>query len=131
MASAPTSPPKLPRPQLTPDEIKKKPSRFIGYKGFSEWFASDSDHFVVRRFDTLSARVILSLQWEISKLETKLSELDYKRSHQTAKDLHNGSFEADDDERRDHLRSIQAKLAEYSVFNSLYTPSANLDESCR
>ena len=105
--------PQFPLPPLTLEDIQTKPWRYIGYKGFSEWMVSDNDFFVLRRFDSLSARITLLLQWQLTKLETKLAELDFERSHQVVKDLHNGSFETDDDERQALLFSTQQKLLEY------------------
>lgn len=100
-------------PQLTQDNIREKPWRYIGYKGFSEWLASDEDFFIVRRFDTLASRVILTLQWELTKLEAKLTELDLERSHQIIEDRHNGSIELDDDVRREHIRDCHTALLGY------------------
>ena len=77
------------------------------------WMASDHDFFVVRRFDNLAARVILLLQWDISKLESRLAAMDFERKHGFGADLNNGSFECDDDERQDYIRSIHGKLKEY------------------
>src|SRR5262245_28352186 len=57
-------------------EEKEKPWKYIGYKVFSRWIASDPAFFVVRRFATLNARVALSLQDEIVQLEEKLDYMD-------------------------------------------------------
>lgn len=102
-----------PLPYLTLEQLQTKPWRYIGYKGFAEWMASDNDFFVVRRFDNLAARVVLLLQWEVTKLESRLAEMDFKRSHQVAIDIHNGSFDLDDDDRQQCIRSIRDKLKEY------------------
>ena len=53
------------------------------------------------------------MQWELTHLETKLSELDFERSRGIAKDLNNGSYEADDDTRQDLIQLIKQKLREY------------------
>ena len=98
---------------LTIQELQTKPWKYIGYKGFSEWAASDNDLFVIRRFDSLAVRTILSLQWRITKLEKELMAMDNSRSQRTAKDVDNGSFEEDDDERRNCLSSIQESLKIY------------------
>lgn len=97
----------------TQEELEEKPWKFIGYRGFSMWMASDDDFFVVRRFDNLAARVILLLQWEISKLEKKLEDIDFDRRHGYGLDLNNGSFECDDGDRQGCIRSIHGKLKEY------------------
>lgn len=105
-----------PKSPLTIQELQTKPWKYIGYKGFSEWAASDNDLFVIRRFDSLAVRTILSLQWRITKLEKELMTMDSSRSQRTAKDVDNGSFEEDDDERRDCLSSIQESLKIYCQY---------------
>ncbi|KAK5952926.1 hypothetical protein OHC33_006047 [Knufia fluminis] len=113
-ASTPGGAPSL--PLLTEEDIQRKPWRYIGYKGFSEWMASDDDFFVVRRLDSLTARVILLLQWGLTKLEIKLEALDFDRSRLVVKDLHNGSLELDDDDRQQLVHHIHIKLKEYHDF---------------
>lgn len=100
----------------TKEELEKKPWKFIGYRGFSMWMASDDDFFAVRRFDNLAARVILLLQWDISKLESRLADIDSDRRHGFGVDLNNGSFECDDDDRQECIRSIHGKLKEYCEY---------------
>ncbi|EXJ60198.1 hypothetical protein A1O7_04350 [Cladophialophora yegresii CBS 114405] len=111
---APNSP--QPKAALTRREVEEKPWKYIGYKIFSQWLASDADFFVVRRFENLSARVILSLQWEISVLERQLEELDDVFSARDAPDVNNGSLHWLDDDRRALLADIQVKLQEYNKF---------------
>jgi hypothetical protein len=100
-------------PIPTTDQLQEKPWRYIGYKGFSEWSASDNDFFVIRRFDSLATRVILLLQWQLTKLEKELTKADTLRSHQLAKDLNNGSFKCDDEVRQAVIKAVQDKLEEY------------------
>ena len=57
-------------------ELNRKPWKYVGYKAFSEWAASDNDFFVLRRFGALNTRVILKLQDEISELEEELEKLE-------------------------------------------------------
>lgn len=99
------------RPSL--EELQTKPWKYIGYQGFSEWMASDDDFFIIRRFGSLAARVILSLQWRITKLENELCRLDSARGLEANDDLDNGSFEKDDDKRRCCICSICQALEEY------------------
>jgi hypothetical protein len=73
-------------------EEQEKPWKYVGYKVFSRWIASDPSFFVLRRFGTLNARVALSLQDEIAELETKLDFMDKRYSSRDVDDLHNGSF---------------------------------------
>lgn len=105
-----------PLPLLTKDEIKRAPWRYIGYPGFSKWMASSNDFLIIRRFDALATRVILLLQWKLSKLEDQLSKLDFKLSREVVKDLNNGSFELDLDERLVLIGEIATKLKEYNDF---------------
>jgi hypothetical protein len=56
------------------------PWKYVGYKTFSRWMASDSAFLVVRRFGALNARIALSMQDEIVQLEEQL--LRYRRSPQ-------------------------------------------------
>ena len=100
-------------PQPTLRDLQTKPWRYKGYKAFTEWAASDNDYFVIRRFDRLAARVIFLLQWNLTKLETQLAEMDRERSLLVIEDLNNGSFECDDDDRQACIRLIQEKLKEY------------------
>ena len=102
-----------PQPLVTEKSVQEKPWRYIGYRGFSEWLASDDDFFVLRRFDVLSARTLLLLQWQLSKLETQLLGADELRAFKVVADLHNGSFEADDEERQALLIQIKEQLTEY------------------
>ncbi|KAJ2901931.1 hypothetical protein MKZ38_001232 [Zalerion maritima] len=46
---------------------------YMGYADFSRVVASDPDFFVLRRFDTLNARVLLTLHDNIAELDLKYS----------------------------------------------------------
>jgi hypothetical protein len=106
---------------VSPQEEKDKPWKYIGYKIFSRWVASDPSFFVLRRFGTLNARVALSLQDEIAQLEEKLDYMDKLYSDRDTPDAHNGTFRdepfaADEDDRNDLVRKIlPEKLAKYST----------------
>jgi hypothetical protein len=80
---------------VSPWEERKKPWKYIGYKVFSRWVASDPSFFVLRKFGTLNARVALSLQDEIAQLEEELDSMDKTYSHRDTKDAHNGTFRDD------------------------------------
>ena len=56
---------------LTDKDRAKKPWKFIGYRAFCKFVASDDDFFVLRRFSVLTSRVLLSLQDELSELQSK------------------------------------------------------------
>lgn len=105
----------VPPAKLTQAEIDKKPWKYTGYQGFSEFVASDDDFFVLRRFGTLSARVLLALQDRLSELEEELQTLDATYSLKTATDAHNGSFRQETHpERHELVLSILQNLREYS-----------------
>lgn len=100
------------------------PPRYIGYRVFCKWAASDQTYFIVRKFPALNVRVILSLQDEIVKLEQELDELDEDWSreelpasiHHPDPDLiHNGTFRNDCvEERKRLLGELTTKLSNYS-----------------
>jgi hypothetical protein len=97
------------------DEVYKKPWKYIGYKSFSEWAASDNDFFVVRRFSALNSRVILKLQDDISILEEQLEELEADNRRSDGPAVNNGSFRHETiEKRRELLEDIKNKLKEYS-----------------
>src|SRR5256885_335977 len=64
---------------ITREDFRKKPWKYIGYEGFSTFVASDNDFFFLRRFGTLHARVLLSLQDQLVELEQRLKDLE--KSH--------------------------------------------------
>src|ERR1700722_559445 len=72
------------------DELLNKPWKYTGYRVFSQFIASDNDFFVLRRFGTLNARVILALQDQLSKLEEDLEEIDNRCSRLNAGNINNG-----------------------------------------
>ncbi|KAF2790450.1 hypothetical protein K505DRAFT_340422 [Melanomma pulvis-pyrius CBS 109.77] len=107
-------------------EEKEKPWKYIGYKVFSRWVASDPSFFVLRRFGTLNARVALSLQDEIAQLEEKLDYMDKKYSDREIPDAHNGTFRDEpftgDDDRQALVRDVlPGKLAKYNSFLNGYS----------
>lgn len=110
---------------VSPSEEKEKPWKYIGYKVFSRWVASDPSFFVVRRFGTLNARVALSLQDEIVQLEERLDHMDEVYSDRATDDIHNGTFQPfskakGPDHRLDLVRNIlPQKLATYSMYFSI------------
>lgn len=126
-STAPSSPPSTRRdsistsnttgaeePALTEEEIERKPWKYIGYKGYSKFIASDNDFYVVRKFATLNTRVTLALQDEIVVLESDLDVLDAQYSKRDAENLHNGSFRDDRQDRTALIEKITSKLAKYS-----------------
>lgn len=103
-------------------EEKEKPWKYIGYKVFSRWVASDPSFFVLRRFGTLNARVALSLQDEIAQLEEKLDYMDKTYGDRNTPDAHNGTFRNEpftgDDDRQALVKEIlPGKLQTYSMWS--------------
>jgi hypothetical protein len=79
----------------------------------SEWMASDTDFFVIRRFQVLNARIILKLQTEICHIESRLSYFDRGSKHDgTISPPH--SFLEDDPKRSGLLEELEEKLHHYS-----------------
>jgi hypothetical protein len=104
---------------VSPREEHEKPWKYVGYKVFSRWVASDPSFFVLRRFGTLNARVALSLQDEIAQLEEKLDFMDNRYSSRDVPDVHNGSFRDEpfnqQGDREDLIKNVlPKKLAKYS-----------------
>lgn len=87
--------------------------KYIGYKEFAQFASFDNDFFCLRRFDSLHVRVLLRQQDRLSELETGLQSLDAKLSRRDAKDIDNGSFRKDVDERINLLGKIEDQLKTY------------------
>ncbi|KAI0855869.1 hypothetical protein F4860DRAFT_529870 [Xylaria cubensis] len=117
-------------------ELYKYPWKYIGYRGFSAFAASDPDFFALRRFDRLHTRTLFSLQDELSDLERRLDRMDELFSRKSTKlvgscppkiinksgvsandgpqrDINNGTIRDDLPERKSLIASISAKLQEY------------------
>jgi hypothetical protein len=100
---------------LSPEEINSKPWKYLGYEEYSSFMSSDDDFFVVRRFSTLTARVILALQDQLSELEEQLGSLEKNLKRRGSPAVHNGSFrEETQAARADLVWKINRKLREYS-----------------
>jgi hypothetical protein len=101
---------------LTQKELDEKPWKYIGYKGYSSFLASENDFLVFRRFSTASARIALRLQDRVAVLEENLSTCDRELGMKEAEDVHNGSFRQEKDERERILEKMQNGLLECSKF---------------
>lgn len=99
--------------QPSEEEILRKPWKFVGYNGYARFTASDDEIFILRRFSTLSARITLSLQDEVSALEEKLMGLDETHSRRND-DVHNGTFRNDLEDRKAMHKILAEKLRQYS-----------------
>ncbi|KAI1457149.1 hypothetical protein F4805DRAFT_475395 [Annulohypoxylon moriforme] len=100
----------------TEDDILQKPWKYIGYKGYSGFIASEYEFFILRRFDTLNVRVALLLQDEISMLEKELSAVDEGYSRKNATDINNGTLRHDQEDRVELLKKIGSKIRYYNDF---------------
>lgn len=96
-------------------DVDAKPWKYLGYRSFSALVASDNDFFVLRRFSALSARVLLGLQDQLSRLEEDLEVLEQTAREKDAPDIHNGSSRQETQEdRQDIICQAQRLLREYS-----------------
>ncbi|TVY92545.1 hypothetical protein LAWI1_G001533 [Lachnellula willkommii] len=102
--------------QLTEEEIETKPWKYIGYKGYADFLASENDFFIFRKFASLNCRVALSLQDQLSVLESDLDDIDTRYSKKNAGDINNGSFRDDREDRTELVEKISQKLAQYNSF---------------
>jgi hypothetical protein len=67
---------RTPSAQAPNEKEKKKIAwKYEGYQEFSRWMASDDDFFVIRRFQSLNAEVILYMQDRIVQIEERLQEI--------------------------------------------------------
>ncbi|CZR68524.1 uncharacterized protein PAC_18423 [Phialocephala subalpina] len=110
-------------PDYTDKDVLKAPWKYIGYRVFSKWIASDQSFFIVRRFGALQARVVLSLQDEIVRMEEELDSMDKAYSRKAVpKVVDNGSFRNDPwSERGGHIKKICEKLKYYNEFINEYS----------
>ncbi len=99
---------------FTEEEIEKKLWKYIRYKGYAKFIASDNDFYIVRKFALLNTRVTLALQDQIAVLETDLDELDAQYSKRDADNPHNESFRDNREDRTELIEKLTRKLAKYS-----------------
>ena len=101
--------------QPSQQDIDEKPWKYTGYQSFSTFIASDNDFLVFRRFGILSARVLLSLQDQLSCVEEDLEICEKRVRGKDVPDIHNGSFRQESQEdRKDLVCRAQRLLREYS-----------------
>ncbi len=100
---------------LTQQEVDQKPWKYIGYKGYCEFIASENDFFVVRRFSAVSVRIALRLQDQVTILEDRLKELDKAYSRKDADDVNSGTLRDEADDRLKVLDELKEKLVEFSA----------------
>ncbi|WYZ40171.1 hypothetical protein EsH8_IV_000512 [Colletotrichum jinshuiense] len=100
----------------TEEEVRLRPWKYIGYRGYSKFIASEDNFFLLRRFDVLNVRVALALQDEISQLEQELENIDNMTSEVNGPIFNNGSFRGDVEDRSQLVKQISKKLRHYNEF---------------
>ncbi|KAF9891652.1 hypothetical protein FE257_003664 [Aspergillus nanangensis] len=98
-----------PRTEPSETDLQAQPWKYLGYKAFSEWSASDNDFFVLRRFSTLNTRVMLKMQDEIVRLE-ELAEIDRTNAQLHHPPTNNGSFRNDVIPMSQNIRNCEHAL---------------------
>lgn len=109
--------------QLDPNEQKLKPWKYEGYMEFSKWMASEDDFFIVRRFQTLNAHVILYQQDRIRRIEEHLREFHDEIAADSSDKRKNSSFGWDSTkmlERKNLLEELTGRLHHYSEYREGY-----------
>ena len=100
-------------------------SSSYGYPALSSFMSSSHDTFIVRRFGALGARVVLLLQYKISRLEAQLHHEDQIcRLSSGIAEADNGTFEGDPSQKRIKLmEEITDALERYREMHPC--PSSN------
>lgn len=97
-----------------PHDYSRKQWKYVGYRDFCEFAASDHDFLLLRRFDKLTTRALLALQDEIVELEDQLESFENRLMQSGASDVHNGTFREEKQEVRVALvKEIHSKLRIY------------------
>lgn len=104
----------LRRENITLKDIQMKPWKYIGYRGYSTFLASDTDFFILRRFARANSLVALALQDQVSETIEELERLDVQSSRKETGDIDNGSFRNNTKEHRDLLEELHSRLTKYS-----------------
>lgn len=97
------------------DDIERQPWKYIGYRGYAQFIASDDDLLIFRQFRDLNTRIALRLQDKVSVLETQLKALDDTYSAKQSGPINNGSIRDDMDDRQMVLCKIEKALCRYSM----------------
>ncbi|CAI7644902.1 unnamed protein product [Penicillium pancosmium] len=93
----------------------QQPWKYLGYRAFCGWSASDKNLFILRSFKTLNTRILLKMQDEICQLEEELDGIDKIYAQESMTPVNNGSFRHDVVERRQEiLTEAGEKLKQYT-----------------
>ncbi|KAF1958522.1 hypothetical protein CC80DRAFT_491069 [Byssothecium circinans] len=105
-----------------PPDFKRKQWKYVGYRGFSAFLASDNDFLILRRFSKLATRSLLALQDELAELEDQLETLEDQLMQSAGPEVHHGSFRQETQDVRVALsEEIQNKLRVYYDLVNQYT----------
>ncbi|KAF2692121.1 hypothetical protein K458DRAFT_398458 [Lentithecium fluviatile CBS 122367] len=105
-----------------PPDYHRKQWKYVGYRGFSAFLASDNDLLVLRRFSKLATRSLLALQDELVELEDQLETLEDQLMQSAGPNMHHGSFRQETQDVRVALvEEIQSKLRVYYDLVNQYT----------
>ncbi|KAK7999430.1 hypothetical protein PG990_012030 [Apiospora arundinis] len=99
----------------TDEDIQIKPWKYVGYRGYSKFLASDDDLLIFRRFSVLNTRTLLSLQDKICELEQELYEVDKIYGGKNSEDYNNGTFRNDLQDRTELLGKITSTISQYNA----------------
>ncbi|KAK8044179.1 hypothetical protein PG993_004203 [Apiospora rasikravindrae] len=101
--------------KINQEDLDERPCKYIGYKEFARYLSLTDEYFVLRRYDLLHCRILVTLQQRIAILEERLDELDEKLSRQTP-DVHNGTVRNDQPERQLLVEEIARELKSYGNY---------------
>jgi hypothetical protein len=113
-AQNPSSPTSMPKD----DPMFRLPGKYEGYKELSRWMASSDDFFIIRRFQSSNALVILYMQYRIVGIEDRLNEI-HERIEKEDFETRNSSFlwdERFEPERARLLVELTGLLHHYSEY---------------
>ncbi|KAK8850954.1 hypothetical protein PGQ11_013433 [Apiospora arundinis] len=99
----------------TDEDIQIKPWKYVGYRGYSKFLASDDDLLIFRRFSVLNTRTLLLLQDQICELEQELLEVDRIYGSKNSEDYNNGTFRDDLEDRTELLGKITSTISQYNA----------------
>lgn len=95
-------------------DYRHKEWKYVGYRGFCQFTASENDFLVLRRFGELGIRALLARQDELADLESQLATLEARLMQGGARDFNNGTFREEQSEiRAALLTEIDEKLRTY------------------
>ncbi|KAI3325317.1 hypothetical protein HD806DRAFT_492635 [Xylariaceae sp. AK1471] len=99
-----------------PEDVQKRPWKYIGYRRYAQFLSSDDDLLIFRRFGALNARVGLMLQDKVTVLEQRLDKLDEAYSERNSDPINNGTLRDDMDDRSLLMEEISDQLDRYNKF---------------